>query len=303
MKKNRIVFLLCALVSMWGLGFPINKIGLSYTSPMLFIEWRFFISTIAMFIIATATKNLIIPHLKDLPMILTIGLFQMAITMNLSNYGLSLVGAGKATFLVFATSIWIIPFSIFLTKRMIWLDVLSFFIGALGVLILITPWKIDWHNHKIWIGDITLLLASISWSIGILCARFMKWHRPSLQLLPWQLLLASLCTAVLAYCEGLSFFPQSSDPIFISTLLYTGILSIAIGYWAMLIVSKELSPAAVSLGLVFVPIVSLIISLLFLHEEISSTLIVGVSFIILGSLFHVYSERKSKKILQLYEKL
>lgn len=303
MKKNRIIFLLCALVSMWGLAYPINKIGLSYTSPTHFIEWRLFISTITMFIIAAATKNLIIPHLKDLPMILAVGLFQIAITLNLTNFGISLVGAGKATFLVFATSIWIIPFSIFLTKRMIWLDVLSFFIGAIGVLIVINPWKIDWHNHNIWIGDITLLLASIFWSIGILCARFMKWHRSSLQLLPWQLLLASLCTAILAYCEGLSFFPQSSDPIFISALLYTGILSTAIGYWAMLIVSKELSPAIVSLGLVFVPIVSLIISLLFLHEEISSTLIVGVSFIILGSLFHIYSERKSKKILQLFEKL
>jgi drug/metabolite transporter (DMT)-like permease len=297
-KSKASVFLLCSMVLMWGLGYPINKIGLSYTSPTHFIEWRFCIGTVAMFLIAAATKNLIFPHLKDLPMIFAIGLFQMGITLNLSNFGLSLVDAGKATFLVFATSIWIIPFSIPLTKRIHWLEVIAFCIGALGVVILITPWE-----NQIGIGNIALLLASISWSIGILCARYMKWHRPSLQLLPWQLLLATLCTIALAFVQGVPFMPHTLNPIFIGTLLYTGILSIAIGYWAMIIVSRDVSPAIVSLGLIFTPVISLIVSLFFLHEEVSATLMIGVTLITVGVLFHIYSEWRTRKLLQLYEKV
>ncbi len=287
------------MVLMWGLGYPINKIGLSYTTPTHFIEWRFIVGTMTMFLIAAATKNLVIPRFKDLPIIFAIGLFQMAITLNLSNFGLSLVGAGKTTFLVFATSIWIIPFSIPVTKRIRWLEVIAFCIGASGVAILIAPWEI----HQTWMGNISLLLASISWSIGILCARYMKWHRPSLQLLPWQLLLATACTMAIAYFQGVPLMLNTLNPVFIGTLLYTGILSIAIGYWAMIIVSRDISPAIVSLGLVFTPIISLIISLFFLHERVSAALIFGVVLITMGALLHIYSEWRTKKLLQLYEKV
>ena len=251
-----------------------------------------------MFLIAAATKNLILPRLKDLPIIFAIGLFQMAITLNLSNYGLSLVGAGKTTFLVFATSIWIIPFSIPLTKRIHWLEVLAFCIGASGVVLLIAPWE-----SQTWIGNIALLLASVSSSIGILCARYMKWHRPSIQLVPWQLLLATICTIAVASFQGVPLMPNTFNPVYIGTLLYTGILSIAIGYWAMIIVSRDVSPAIVSLGLVFTPVISLIISVLFLHEETSVDLIIGVILITMGVLFHIYSEWRSRKLLQLYEKV
>jgi len=280
---------------MWGLAFPINKVGLLFTSPTNYIELRFLLGTLTMFLIAIFTKNFVIPRVKDLPIIFAVGLFQMAILLNLSNYGLSLVGAGKATFIIFTTSIWLIPLSAIFHKKISSTEVLSLTFGILGILLLISPWNIHWNKHKEWIGDIALLLGSFSWSIGIFCARQMKWHRPPIQLLPWQLLLALICTMLFARLLGISLFPQTDSSILWGTLIYTGCLAIAIGYWIMILISKQLKPSITSLGLIWVPIVSLIASNLFLGEKLTLKLILGVILILLGILFHILAEKRHEK--------
>lgn len=259
------------------------------------MELRFAIGTLAMFLIAWVGKNLRMPSRRDLPIIFTVGLFQMAVMMNLANYGLSLVGAGQATFLAFTVSVWIIPLAAFLNRRISFLESSSFFIGILGICCLIQLWNIEGSNA--WKRYLVLLLSAFSWAVGILCARHMKWHRPPIHLLPWQLLLATLCTLAIAQFQGIPFLPNAADPIFIGSLLYTGIISIAIGYWLLILIGKHLSPAITSLGLLFVPILSVCISMLFLHEQISLNVAGGVILLTLGSLIHIYDGRVNPKNL------
>ena len=255
------------------------------------MELRFVIGTLAMFLIAWISKHLKVPSKRDLPIIFAVGLFQMAVMMNLANYGLSLVVAGQATFLAFTVSVWIIPISAFLARRISCLEGLSFFLGILGICCLIQLWNIG--GSDTWKGYLVLLLSAFSWAVGILCARHMKWHRPPIQLLPWQLLLATVCTLAIAQFQGIPLLPNTVDPIFIGSLLYTGVISIAIGYWILILVGKHLSPAIASLGLLFVPILALCISMLFLREQISLSVVGGVVLLTLGSLIHIYSGRKN----------
>ncbi|MBI3236419.1 MAG: DMT family transporter, partial [Chlamydiales bacterium] len=278
-----------------GLSWPINKVGLGYTSASNYMELRFIIGTLAMFLIAWANKNLKLPSKKDLPLIFTIGIFQMAVMMSLANYGLSLVGAGKATFLVFTVSVWIIPISAFLNRKISFLEGLSFLIGLLGICCLIELWHIE--DNNLWKGYLILLLSALSYTVGVLCGRHMHWHRPIVQLLPWQLLLATACTIAIAQFQGTPFLPLTTDFIFVSSLLYTGVISSAIGFWLVNLVAKHLHPATTSLGLLFVPIIAFCTSALFLHEQISLSVISGVSLLTLGSLIHIYSGRKNDQIL------
>jgi len=137
---KRPFFSLLFLVFLWGINWPINKIGLSYTSPANYVELRFLVGTVTMFIIAAVSKNLILPKLRDFPIILTVGVFQMGLLIILSNYGLDLIGAGKAAFLIFTTSIWIIPLSLFFGEKMNWLGGLSLVLGLAGAVLLVGPW-------------------------------------------------------------------------------------------------------------------------------------------------------------------
>jgi len=217
----------------------------------------------------------------------------MGLMMTLSNYGLSLIGAGRATFLTFTTSIWIIPLAIWIYRKTSYLEVLSFCIGIGGVVLLIEPWKISVAAE--WMGNISLIFAAISWSIGILCARHMKWHRSAIQLLPWQLFVATLVPILFVLIVRIPLELNHPSLLLMSAFLYTGSLSIGIGYWIMILISKQLPPSVTSLGLIFVPVVSLVISSLYLKEVVTSDLIFSIILIIGGILIHIYSERKNKK--------
>lgn len=294
MKHKTSLFLLLFIILLWGLSWPINKIGLSYTSPTNYIELRFAAGALAMFFVALVSKNVIIPNVRDLPIIITVGIFQLGLMMNLSNYGLSIVGAGKATFLVYTMSIWNIPLSALLHKKLSFYDTLSFVVGMVGVVFLVEPWSMSGYKDPRWLGDGALLLSAFSWSIGILCARYLKWHRPPLQLLPWQILLGAVGTIIFASFQGVTIIPDKANPVLWGTLVYTGMISIAIGYWAMIVVSKNLSPAITSMGVLFVPIISLAFSWLFLKEEATYNLIIAVLCITAGALIKILHEKKPK---------
>ena len=295
LKHSTALWLLVLVILILGLGWPINKIGLAYTSPTNYMELRFLIGTLATFLVAWMGKQLKVPKRNDLPIILTVGLFQMALMMNFANYGLSYVGAGEATFLAFTVSVWIIPLSAVINRRFSPLEGLSFLIGLLGVAYLIQLRTFE--EGTAWIGCLMLLLSAISWAIGLLCAHHMKWHRPFVQLLPWQLLLATLFTMGVAYFQDIPLLPQSTDPIFIGSLLYTGGLSIAIRYWLSILIGKHLPPATISLGLLFVPILSFGVSTLFLQEQLSPSSFGGIVLLTTASLIHIYSERRDARNL------
>lgn len=172
------------------------------------------------------------------------------------------------------------------------MEVLSFIIGLLGIVLLIEPWA--WKETSS-VGFFALIGSAISWAAGILCARYLPWHRPPIQLLPWQILTATLLTIVVAYLNGVGLIPDTTTPLFFASFLFTGSISIAIGYWLMILISKHLPPSVTSLGLLFVPILSMAISIGFLGEKMTRNLAIALAMITLGILLHIYSERKRKK--------
>ncbi len=290
MSRATSISLLLLMILMWGLSWPIAKMGLSYTSVTSYIEWRFMFGTAAMFLFAWASKNLVLPRKKDFAIILTVGIFQMGLMMNLSNFGLSLVPAGKATFLAYTTSLWLVPLTALRERKIIGFDLLTFCIGLAGVVLLIEPWK-----GESMIGYIALIAAAISWSVGILCARHLTWHRPLTQLLPWQLLLVTVLTFLFGILSGVPLMPHTWDPLFVGILFYTGSISIAFGYWIMILVSKHLSPATTSLGLICVPIVSLILSALTMGEKMTFSFLGAIVLLTASTLLHIYVERVKSK--------
>lgn len=116
MKKNYFL-LLVIVILIWGISWPMNKIGLEYMSPLLFATGRLIIATVSMFLIVIFTKNFIWPTRQDLPIILTIGLLQMGIFVLLINIGLHFVEAGRSSILVYTTPIWVTPIAIFIFKE------------------------------------------------------------------------------------------------------------------------------------------------------------------------------------------
>lgn len=294
MSRFRTYLLLIALVFIWGLSWPIAKIGLQYMPPLWFATSRLIIGTVVMILIVSVIGKLVWPRKQDLKLILVIGLLQIATFMTLINLGLYYVAAGRTAILVYTTPIWIVPASIFLfNEKSTHAKWLGFSLGIIGILIMVNPFEMHWSNHKMLLGYGILLLAALNWAIAILCARHMKWTRTPLELISWQLLVGTLpvlCLTLLKQPHPHITWNHS----LVLTLLYNGILATAFAYWGTITISKELPPITTSLSLLTVPVFGLIFSAIFLHEPITLSLIIAMLFI-LGGLLCTISYKKSGK--------
>lgn len=277
----RLLFLFFFVIFTWGLSWPINKIGLYYMSPIWYTASRLIVGTISMTAIVIAIKKFALPETKDYPLIAAIGFLQISVYILLANIGLSYLPAGRSSLLAYLTPLWIMPMAafVFQEKTGVW-RWLGFFLGVTGLIILLNPWQMDWSDTHTLIGTGMLLLASLSWAISMLCVRYMKWTKSPLELIPWQLLIATIPILIFAWMKEPINFVWS--PPLILSLIYTGILVTGISYWLGVIVNKELPTIIVSLGFLLVPVVSLMVSAIFMQETINLETAFAMVLIILG---------------------
>lgn len=284
MKKlnYRILGLFIFIVLSWGIAWPINKIGLNYMSPAWYTVWRLIIGTTTMMLVVIAVNQFSFPRLKDLPLILIIGLLQISIYILLANIGLSYLPAGRASLLAYTTPLWVMPAATFIFHEEAGpLQWLGFFLGIGGLFLLLSPWEIDWSDGHVLFGCSMLLLASLCWAISMLGARYMEWTKSPLELIPWQLLIGTIPILVYAWIKEPVLVVEWHAPLVLS-LLYTGALVTGLSYWSGLVINKELPTTIVSLGFLVVPVFSLIISSLFMHEVINPLTTIAMLLIVLG---------------------
>lgn len=278
----RIFALLLFIIVSWGIAWPINKIGLVYMSPIWYTAMRLIVGTLTMMSIVITINKFTLPRLSDLPLIFIIGLLQIGVYILLANFGLAYLPAGRSSLLAYTTPLWVMPIATFFFRESTgfwrWL---GFFLGVGGLVILLSPWQINWADSNVLFGTAMLLLASFCWAISMLCVRYMKWTKSPLELIPWQLLVGTIPIIIFAFIKEPVISVEWS-PVLILSLLYTGALVTGLSYWSGIVINKELPTIVVSIGFLVVPVFSVIISAFFMHEVINLTTITAMTLIILG---------------------
>jgi drug/metabolite transporter (DMT)-like permease len=282
-KMNfQILGLFIFIVLSWGLAWPINKIGLDYLSPLWYTSIRLVIGTLTMMAFVLAVNKFALPRRQDLPLILIIGLLQISVYIFLANLGLAYIPAGRASLLAYTTPLWVMPIAIiFFGEKPGHMKWLGFLFGITGLFFLLSPWELDWSDKNVLFGTAMLLLASLSWAISMLCARYMHWSKSPLELIPWQLLVGTIPILLFACYKEPSVI-ISWNPTLLLSLIYTGALVTGISYWSGVVINKELPTIIVSLGFLLVPVLSLTTSALFMHEAISLTTACSIGLILAG---------------------
>lgn len=278
----RIIGLFIFIILSWGMAWPVNKIGLSYMSPLWYTATRLIVGTITMMALIICIRKFTFPKLKDLPLIMVIGLLQISIYILLANIGLTYLPAGRSSLLAYTTPLWVMPAAtLFFNEESGWIRWLGFFLAISGLLLLLNPWEMNWSDGKILFGTGMLLLASLCWAISMLCARYMHWTKSPLELIPWQLFIGTIPILLLAWIKEPSL-NVDWNPALILSLVYTGILVTGLSYWSGLVINRELPTTIVSIGFLTVPVFSLLVSALFMHEVITLSTATAIGLILLG---------------------
>ena len=258
MSKTRLAIILLAILSLvWGLGWPMISLGLPYCPALWYGALRFMGATILVF--------------------LQMGLFVLLFTL-----GLKYVPPGRSSIIAYLAPLFVTPIAvIFFGEKLTPGKIMGLLLGVAGVFVLFSPWQLNWHDPRLLLGNGLLLLSAVVWSAGMLHIRFAKWHRPSHQLFPWQLLTATIVNVLMAMI--FSRHPQInwSHPLMLS-MGYAILFNTVVGYLLSIIITRYLSVVTTSLGLLAIPIVSLLSSAWLVGEKLDAGILTAMGLIIAG---------------------
>lgn len=275
---RRAYLLLAAVVVLWGINWPVMKIGLAYVDPVWFVVIRMFVGAALFFVWQSLGSGIAVPGRRDLPIILSVGLLQIGLYLVLITVGLSYVPAGRSAVLSYTTPLWVVPGALLFGEKLTVSRLAGLALGLAGIAVLFEPGEIDWSNRAVLFGNLCLVLAAFAWAIAILHVRFHRWHLSPLALMPWHLLLAGLAVLPLALAvEGRPHIVWTAE--FWAVLIYNGPLTTCFCVWATITIGRILPAITTSLVLLAVPVVGLVASTLWLGETLTAGLLFGMALI------------------------
>lgn len=293
-NRKAIYLLLLCVVLIWGINWPINRIGMNYMPALWHSAIRMTVGCTFMFLLVILRGQLVKPSKKDLPLIFIIGILQLALFTTCVNLGLQHVNPGRSSILVYTVPLFTTPIAIlFLNEKLNRYKSMGLILGFLGILILFSPWDLEWSFEMLY-GHTVLLCAAILFAIAICCTRNIKSSLTPLQLLPWQLLVGSMLTILFALVDDTKPTIHWTPPAILA-MTYTGILAAGVAYWLITIVGRQLPAITVSLGLLGVPLTGVISSHIILDEPITESMKIAMSLIFTGLMFVALDSRLSLK--------
>lgn len=278
------VALLVLAIVIWGANWPVMKTGLQHITPIWFSALRFAAGALCLFALQLATGTLRIPTRRDLPLILSVGLLQMLTFTVLGAMAMTEVPAGRSAVLAYTTPLWVTPIAVTLFgERLSRRQLAGTLLGGLGVGVLFNPLTLDWSNTALLKANLMLIGASLCWALCILHLRHSRPEASAYQLAPWQMLTATLPLLVLAYSVEGAFTGDGSWTLW-QIMLFMGPLATAFCFCAVNAASMWLTSTSMSTAMLGVPVVGLLMSVVFMGEQLTGALIVGLLAILGGIL-------------------
>ena len=283
-----------AIVGYGGL-WPVTKTALEFVPPLWYATIRISIGAVVLCCFLAATGKLRLPPRHDMPLVLSVGIFMMAIYTILMHIALVYVEAGRAALLGYTTPLWVLPAAFFfLRERPTRRRLLGLVVAVAGLGVLFNPGAFDWSRGDVVLGNAMLLGCALSWSIAIIHIRK---HKPMLtpfQLAPFQLALAAALIAVAALIvDPLPIFTGAWREF--GVFGYGGVFGTALAMLSVTTAVRYLPTTVSTVGLLGVPVFALVLSVIFMGEVLTRSLTIGVVLILGGiALVSVPSRRPGK---------
>jgi drug/metabolite transporter (DMT)-like permease len=274
--------LLVCLALVWGVHWPVAKIGLRDLPPFTYGTLRVATGLAVIMVVLALRRGIRLPSRHDLPVVVSVGLGQMAAGIALMNLALPLVAAGRSAILVYTMPLWVALIQLpALRAGGAARQVAGLFVGLAGIIVLLNPGAIDWESPGELLGSAGLLLSAVLWAATTIHLRHHQWRNTPLDLMPWQLLVA-LVPLVLAALVLDAGRPIHWEPVAVAAVLFSGPLATALAFWLSQSISRSLSPLATTMGFLAVPVVGLAASSVMLGEPLTVLDLAGALTTFLG---------------------
>jgi len=151
-------------------------------------------------------------------------------------------------------------------------------IGACGLLVLLWPALAS----KVPIGTLLALGSAISWALGTV---YLKWARVDaspIAITAWQLVAGTITVAIGFVASGASAAP-ALGPLAAGGLIYTTLIGTAVAYLLWFRISVRLPASTAGLGILLVPVVGVVASVVLLGDRPSAADLGGFALIFIAA--------------------
>ncbi|KRF62648.1 transporter [Bacillus sp. Soil768D1] len=280
-SRTNTALLLIFLVIVWGVNWPLSKMALNYTPPILFAGTRTILGGLILLIFA-------LPRYKKLRFKKTWHFYLISASLNIILfYGLQTVGLGFAPAGLFSAIVFIEPVLlgvfcwIWLGESMYGLKIIGLILGFAGVAIISAG---GFTGNVSAIGIILALGSALSWGLGTV---FIKKTGDRVDSI-WMVTLQLIMGGIFLLSVGSSVESWSNiqwELPFIINLLFISIFVIAFGWLAFFTLVGSGEASKVGSFTFLIPLIAILCSSFMLHEKITLNLLVGLLFILISILF------------------
>ncbi|RKQ35887.1 DMT family transporter [Oceanobacillus halophilus] len=281
-KRKSLVWLLIFLITiLWGYAWVLMKASLDYMGPFTFSSFRFGAGAVTLMLIVWIWK-VGLPPKTYWRHLMIIGVLQTSIVFLLVMFALRFVEAGKSSVLLYSMPMWSSLLAVrFLGEKLTRRKIIGLLIGMIGLLTIL-GWDI-WigQSPEVIIGEILIILAAISWAISNIYYRLKVQNLPQIQVSAFQMLFGAIgivaVTLVMEWGEPVVFNVHS-----IYYILFTGVLASALCFTVWFMIMSVVDMVTATISTLLVPIFGLMFSTWLLDEVLTTTILIGSAFIIIG---------------------
>ncbi|MBV6633115.1 MAG: DMT family transporter [Alphaproteobacteria bacterium] len=294
-SRQAALLLFVSIMILWGVNWPIMKVGLDGIPPLTFGALRCVMGAACFFALNPLIGRMRLPPRADWPVVFSVGALQIAAFQVFIYLGLEHVPAGRSSMVAYTTPLWVVPGAILLLGEAVnRTKLLGLFVGLAGLAALFTPWALDWSDRSILIGHFWLVLGAVSWAMMLLHVRKHRWESSPLELAPWQFLVASLISVPIALTLEADRSIDWTTQTYV-VLAYNGPIATAFCIWAAVTVSRALPASTTSLTFLGVPVVGVMSSALTLGEPLGLFDLAGLALIGGGLLLVARADRHGER--------
>jgi drug/metabolite transporter (DMT)-like permease len=281
--SHRAGLLLVLVILLWGINWPIIRLGLAVIPPLWFAAARLALGAACLWLIQVFGSGIVAPTRQDLPIIFSVGLLQFGAFLGLTHVAVQFVPPGRSAILAYTTPFWVVPLARFVLKeRLTPSHRRALIFGAAGLAVLFNPLAVDYGNGQVLLGNGLLLLAAMAWAFAIVHVRAHRWRVPPSALIPWQMSLAAVAVGVVA--SLLEPTPEIAwNARLLAVLAYNGPIASALCFWAFITINRALPAATTALASLGVPVVGVIAAAIVVGEPITLSNLVGLGLIVVGT--------------------
>lgn len=274
---------LALMVLLWGLSWPATKLALNTVPPLWLAAIRFGSAALCLFGLLAVRGKLVLPTRVDWPIVASNGFLQMMVFTGLGMIAMVHVDTSRAVLLAYTTPLWgVVVGWLALRQTPTRWQLAALLLGLAGIGLICSPWEMDWSAPGAVMGAAFLLVGAISWSVVILHIKRHCWSASPLALAPWQMLLATVPLAAIAY--GLEGAPTEIawDLRLVELLVFIGPIATSACFVISAEHGRRVSTFTMSNFTLGVPLIGILASVLFLGNQLTVLFAAGLGLVVAG---------------------